>query len=260
MNAKADKPLLGRRVIVTRPSHQALALAAPLRELGAEVVLIPALEIAPPMDAEPLRAAVANLASYDWLVVTSVNGATALGRELRAQDVPLHGPLIAAVGVATAEALHRLDAATSRILPDNFNAEQLAIKLAPEVAGKRVLLVQGQSAATSLQDAIVAAGAHVERVDAYRSIAPAILPKMLGLWLLENKNADAVTFTSAQMALNFFRALEAKGAALPPQTVIASIGPVTSRALREIGHPSDVEAKSARMEDLAAALGQYFSE
>jgi uroporphyrinogen-III synthase len=193
-------------------------------------------------------------------VVTSANGASALARELGAQNKEMEAsPQIAAVGMATADALPCATHARRTIVPEIFSARQMALRLGRHVAGKRVLLVQGTSAAPALQEALFAAGAHVERVDAYRSVAPADLGQRIAEWLSENKTADAVTFTSAQMALNFFRALESKQAVLAPTTMIASIGPVTSRALRDMGRAPQVEAKAARMEDLAAALGAFFA-
>jgi uroporphyrinogen-III synthase len=248
-------------VVVTRPASQAEALAEPLRALGAEVLIVPALEILPPLDRGPLRNAIRNLDQYDWIVVTSVNGALALQRELSAQGKDLGGPrpAVAAVGLATQDAMFRLGA-VMQLIPDRYSAEQLALKMAPLVEGKRVLLWQGTSAGSTLAEGLFAAGARVERVDAYRAAEPPALARQLGLLLLERKQIDAVTFTSAQMALNFFRALERNGTELPSGTVIASIGPVTSSALREMGKTVDVEAPAATMQSLAHVLGEHFSE
>jgi uroporphyrinogen-III synthase len=256
---ETPKPLAGRCVIVTRPSAQAELLAVPLRALGAEVVVISALEILPAMDAAPLRNAIAHLETYDWLVVTSVNGVSAIEREARSQgkNLDTRNLQIAAVGEVTAAAMTAAGG-PARILPDNFNATELAERLAHHMPSRRVLLVQGTGANNSLAEALAAKGAHVERVDAYRNGVPATLAKELGLFLLSGKHADAVTFTSSQMAVNFFRALEAKGKQLPAETVIASIGPVTSATLRELGHPPQIEARPSTMAALAAALGDFF--
>jgi uroporphyrinogen-III synthase len=257
----AAKPLAGRCVIVTRPSAQAQMLAEPLRALGAEAFVISALEILPAIDAAPLRDAVTHLENYDWLVVTSVNGVSAIEREARAQDKSLDTRKlqIAAIGEVTAAAMTAAGG-PARILPDNFTATQLAERLAHHMPGRRVLLVQGTGANNSLGEALAAKGAHVERVDAYRNAVPAALAKELGLFLLSGKRADAVTFTSSQMALNFFRALEAKEQSLSEETVIASIGPVTSATLRELGHAPDVEARPSTMAALADALGDFFRD
>lgn len=256
---ETPRPLAGRSVIVTRPTAQAELLAGPLRSLGAEVVVISALEILPAMDPAPLRAAIGHLENYDWLVVTSVNGVATIAREVQAQgkNLDTRELQIAAVGEVTANAMTAAGG-PARILPDNFSANELAKRIAHHVNGKRVLLVQGLGAKNDLADALAAEGAHVERVDAYRSAVPATLAKGIGLFFRSGKRADAVTFTSSQMALNFFRALEEKRTTLPPGMVIASIGPVTSATLRDLGHAPDVEAKPSTMESLAAALGEFF--
>lgn len=255
----APEPLAGRCVIVTRPAAQAELLAEPLRALGADVIVISALEILPAMDAAPLRRAIGSIEDYDWLVVTSVNAVSAIAREAQSRGKILDTPRlqIAAVGEVTAAAMTAAGG-PARILPDNFTASELAEQLAHHMPGRRVLLVQGSGANNSLGEALAAKGAHVERVDAYRNGVPATLVKELGLFLLSGKNADAVTFTSSQMALNFFRALEAKKASLAAETVIASIGPVTSATLRDLGHPPQVEARPSTMAALAAALGDFF--
>ncbi len=255
----APKPLAGRCVIVTRPAAQAELLAGPLRSLGAEVAVISALEILPAMDPAPLRNAIGRLEDFDWLVVTSVNGVSAIAREVQAQakNLDTNKLQIAVVGEVTAAAMNAIGG-PARILPENFNADALAMRLAHHMNGRRVLLVQGLDAKANLAEALAAKGAHVERVDAYRSGVPATLAKEIGLFFRSGKRADAVTFTSSQMALNFFRALEEKRTALPPEIVIASIGPVTSAALRGLGHPPQVEAEPSTMEVLAAALGEFF--
>lgn len=260
MPTEPRRPLAGRTVIVTRPAIQAEALAQPLGNLGAEVAIISALEILPPLDSAPLKAAIAHLETYDWLVVTSANGAAALDHELRAQEKEIAAtPRIAAVGMATAQALNEVRAAV-RLVPEEHNAEQLARRMAPLVDGKRVLLLQGTSASNTFAERLFAAGARVERVDAYRIAEPPALQKEISLFFHSGKRADAVTFTSAQAAVTFFRALESAGAALPRGTVIASIGPVTSSALRELGRPPDVQAPSATMQSLAQALADYFAD
>jgi len=255
------RPLAGRCVIVTRPSAQAELLADPLRELGAEVVVISALEILPAMDSTPLRDAISHLQDYDWLVVTSVNGVNAIAHQVRTQakeaDLDSSKLQIAAVGEVTATEMTEAGG-PARILPENFRADQLAKQLASHVNGRRVLLVQGLGAKNDLAEALASEGAHVERVDAYRSTEPATLTKELRLFLLSGKRADAVTFTSSQMARNFFRALERKQLSLPSETVLASIGPVTTATLRNLGHPPQVEANPSTMAALASALGEFF--
>ena len=169
MTALVDRPLAGKTVLVTRPAAQAEALAAPLRELGAAVELIPSLEILPPMDRARLTEAVHNLTQYDWLVLTSVNGVAALEREMVAQRITFDEVRanVAVVGLATGDAMIKLGR-LSRIVPETFNAERLALRMAGEVGGKRVLLLQGAGAASTMQNGLLQAGA---RVEARRSLS-----------------------------------------------------------------------------------------
>lgn len=253
-----SRPLEGKTIVVTRPLHQAEALTAPLHELGAVVELIPALEIQPCVDGA-LRKAVARLEEFDWLVVTSVNGVAALDEEARRQGKRLDESTlkVAAVGSGTGEAMTAAGARAQHI-PVDFTSKDLAERIAQHVPNCRVLLVQGTAAPSALADALTAAGARVQRVDAYRSVIPTAFTRQVETFFRGRNKADAVTFTSGQIAQNFFAALRASSITLPEGMVVASVGPVTTEALRKLGHPPVVEAKSARMEDFAAALGEFF--
>jgi uroporphyrinogen-III synthase len=207
-----------------------------------------------------LRAAVAHLEKYDWLVVTSTNGADALGREAQRQGVSLERMRldVAAVGTGTAERLE-VFGAPARHIPDAFTAFDLGKRIAQDTSRCRVLLVQGTEAPNELAQTLAAAGAAVERVDAYRMGVPHTLRKQIKLLLWEEKKPDAVTFTSPQIAKNFFDALAASELSLPETTVFAAIGPVTAQAMAQMGHPPHVIARESRMAALASALGDFFA-
>ncbi|HEY1809330.1 MAG TPA: uroporphyrinogen-III synthase, partial [Acidobacteriaceae bacterium] len=167
-------PLAGRTILVTRARRQAGALADRLRALGAGVFEIPAIEIIPPDSLDPLDAALRDLSPYDWLIVTSVNGARALADRMAALGV---GPAafahikIAAVGSATAQALRGIGLEIT-VTPREYVAESLVEALGEQVRGKRVLLARAAVARDVIPDALRERGAVLDVVDAYKTVVP----------------------------------------------------------------------------------------
>jgi uroporphyrinogen-III synthase len=245
--------LAGRRILVTRSRSQGSELAARLEELGAETILIPTIEIVPPEDDGPLRAALGRLGEFDWMVLTSANAVEALTRY---GAVAPAGLKIAAIGPATAKALEKAGFRVE-LMPEQYVAESLAEALLPVTQGARVLLVRAAVAREVLPETLRAGGARVTEVEAYRSVVPvgsvAALREVLAGYGL-----DAVTFTSASTAQNLVELLRAGGLTLPDGVVRASIGPVTSRALAELGMSATVEAKEATIPALVTALQDWF--
>jgi uroporphyrinogen-III synthase len=254
--------LKGRRVLVTRPAHQAEKLAAPLRALGAEVLLLPMLEVLPPSDPAPLRHSVRNLGTFRWIVFSSANAVRAVAVELLAQDSRLQDypdSRVAAVGEETAHALADLGREAD-FVPDIATAASLAATLAPLVGGQHLLLPQQPGASPSLALALETAGAKVQRVDAYRTALPVESAAGLKALYADNtKVPDVLTFASAQSARNFYELVRDAGIPLPPNTVIASIGPATSEALKVIGAEPQVQAVRPTAESLAKAIASYFA-
>jgi uroporphyrinogen III methyltransferase/synthase len=240
------RPLFGRRVVVTRSPGQAGELAARLHLLGAEVVEVPTIRIADPADGgAALRSAMAAPGRYDWLVVTSPNGARRALAELHdARD--LAGVRLAAVGPGTAGVLSehhlRVD-----LVPDRFVAEGLLAAFPdPPEGGGRVLLARAEVAREVLPDGLRARGWQVDVVDAYRTVPV----ELDGAARERARSADAITFTSASSVANFVAA--AGTDALPP--VVAVIGPVTAAAARDLGVPVTAEAAEHTLDGLVAAL------
>ncbi len=248
-------PLAGRRVLVTRAAHQAGKLSDALRELGAEPVEVPVLEIRPPESYEPLDTALRNLDSYDWLVFTSANSVPIF--QIRALDlgIPLSNltARIAAVGRATAQALETLARLNVSLIPKEYVAESIVAELAPQVAGCRVLLARAEIARDVIPDALRAAGATVDVVDAYRNVMPEAAPELLREAL--KKGIDAATFTSSSSVTHLAEAARAAGLQFPFSGVRAiSIGPITSQTLRELGCEPAAEAHSHDIPGLVAAV------
>ncbi len=252
-----NRPLLGRRVVVTRARAQAGELVGRLAALGAATVEVPAIEIVDPDDGgASLDAAVERLGDYDWLVLTSPNGARRLldaldraGRDARA----LGGVRLATIGPGTAAAL-----AAARLIPNlvppRFVAESLldAFPDPPEPGGGRVLLVRAAVARDVLPAGLAARGWDVDVVDAYRS-EPVPLSEAQATALAE---AEIVTFTSSSTVTNLLAA--AGGRPLPP--VVAAIGPVTAATAREHGLDVAVEAEVHTIDGLVDALVSWAAE
>jgi uroporphyrinogen-III synthase len=233
-------PLESRRILVTRARHQAGKLSEGLRALGAEPVEVPVLEIQPPASYQPLDTALRNLASCDWLILTSANTVRVLAERARSLGVALNGPQVAVVGAATATEAEKLGLSID-LAPEEYVAESLAAALVSRIEGRRVLLARAAVARDVIPDALRAAGAIVDVVDAYRNGVPADAPELLRRALAQP--IDAATFTSSSTVTHLAEAAAGAGLAFPLAGVPAiSIGPVTSQTLRELNWPPAAEA------------------
>ena len=246
-------------MLVTRAPHQASELADRLRALGAEPVLIPTIEIVPPSSYEVLDAAIAELAGFDVVAFTSANAVEAFVERARVAGVRPEPRRVAVVGKATQRAVEALGLRVD-VVPTVFTAESLAEALAPEASGRRFLLVLAEGAPATLRDGLMAAGAaRVTVTPAYSNRVPeASVAAVASLFCSAETYPDAITFTSASTANNLVGLLEAAGLKLPEAVVRASIGPVTSRTMRELGLAPHVEAKESTIAGLVEALVDYF--
>jgi uroporphyrinogen-III synthase len=252
--AEADLPLAGVRVVVTRAAHQARATARAFERAGAEVALLPLLELAPPADPAPLAAALASLDGYAWIVFTSAN---AVERVLDGTRGLPPGLRVASVGEATSDAL-RARGVEPDLEPAEPRAEGLAAELAPRLAaGARVLLPQAADARPVLARELARAGARVDRVDAYAKRTPPAAHERAAE-IFGTASLGWVTFTSPSTAHAFAELGAALwGADWPAQRrglLAASIGPVTSAALRELGIEPAAEAAAPADPELVAAV------
>jgi len=232
----AAGPLAGRTIAVTRARAQASALAARLRAFGARVVEAPAIRI------EPLAVDLPDLARYDLLCLTSPNGVRRLFEEVRDARA-LAGPTIAAIGPGTAAALREHGVAAD-VVPERAVGEALVGAL-DGVPVRRALVARAAQARDVVPDALRARGAEVDVLALYRTVAEPLDPEARAAAL----GADYATFTSAS-SVRFFHA--AAGTLDGPR--LASIGPVTTAALRELGYVAALEAGDHTPEGLVAAL------
>ena len=278
--------LTGKRILVTRAVRQAGKLSDALRELGATPVEVPVIEIQPAEDFAPLEKAIRQLNSYDWLIFTSANAVSILAFNASLHGFSIHnspGPKIAAIGRATAEAVERAHLKVD-LVPEDYVAESLvdaflkrhevsghdfsraksAAKkegaLAPEgnLAGQRILIARAAIARDVIPDALRAAGAHVDVVDAYRNVMPQAAPALLRAAL--EQGIDAATFTSSSSVTHLADAAKAAGLAFPFSGVSAiSIGPITSQTLRELLWEPAAEAAQSDIPGLIAAVQKLFA-
>lgn len=261
------------RILITRSFRQASELADRLSATGAEPILIPTIEIVGPSSFAALDAALARLISaetedrFHWLIFTSANAVAAFHRRFQAlPKVLIPNPcLVAAIGPATALALEAIGF-TPDVVPPQAVAESLTDALLPHAlqfdgTPTRFLLVRAEQARELLPESLRAAGAEVTIAPAYRTVVPeGAVEALRGLFTRPEDYPDAITFTSSSTARNFFALLEAAGMVLPHGIVRASIGPVTSATLRELGQPPHVEAPEANVTALAETLVQHLRQ
>jgi uroporphyrinogen-III synthase/uroporphyrinogen III methyltransferase/synthase len=249
-------PLVGRRVVVTRSAGQASKLSEALRALGAEPVEVPVIQIVPPESYAALDAAIRNLSQYDWLIFTSANAVRAAAERAAYLDAALDeavGLRLAAVGPATAAEAQRIGLTVTLVPEAAYRAEGLLEALGTHAAGARILMARAAAARDVLPDALRAAGAQVNVVDAYRNVMPKDAPNALRSALAAT--VDAATFTSSSSVTHLKEAAERAEIAFPFAGVPAiSIGPITSATLRELGWEPAAEAEQSDIANLVDAV------
>lgn len=259
-----ETPLAGRSVLVTRTREQAHSLVDPLEALGAEVLAMPVLETIDPADWGPVDSAIHAIGTYDWIVFTSTNGVDRFFhrfREIHGDFDALASTCMAAVGSATAHRM-RSEGFPPAIVPEDYRAEGLVAAFQELDAEKchRVLIPRAEEAREVLPDALRSMGCDVDVVIVYRTTQakpdPAILAR------LSAGHVDVGTFASGAMAGAFFDAVSSAG--LDPHEVmrgmaVASIGPITTGALRKLGYEPDVEATESTMGALVDAVVRLYA-
>ena len=232
----SGQPLAGKRILVTRARHQAGRLAEALEAHGAEVLRLPTIEIVPPESYSLMDAALDRISGFDWLIVTSANGAASLADRMEFLSIPVqrfHHLHLAAIGSATAGALERIGLKVSA-MADEYVAEAMVSLLRERVAGKHVLLIRAAVARDVIPQQLRKCGADIHVVEAYRTVVPFVsIDQVRGLFGGGKRLPDAITFTSSSTVNNFFALLAAARVELPKELRAVSIGPVTTRTLRQ---------------------------
>ena len=280
--APSNLPLTGIRVLVGRARHQAGALSRELRTLGASVLEIPFIEIRHPRSFKPLDSALKSLSSYDWLILTSVNGVEAMWKRLdklkldfadvreghdfsRAirsnrwnSALAAAGPhsrnlRVAAIGPATKKAIEQRGIKVN-VVPKEYVAESVVRSLRRRVKGKRVLLVRAKVARDVIPNELRKAGAQVDVVEAYETVVPRSSRTLLRNALkISHLRPQIITFTSSSTVRNFVALMGSRENKLDG-IQLASIGPVTSSTLRELHLRVDIKAKQFSIPGLVEAI------
>jgi uroporphyrinogen-III synthase len=278
--AGTKQPLRGVRVLVGRARHQAGALSTELRKHGAEVMEIPFIQIRKPKSFQPMDEALKNLRIYDWLILTSVNGVESMWDRMRKtgqhygfsrsartskskSDRVAEGPLprVAAIGPATQKAIEQRGVRVD-VVPREYVAESVVRSLRNRVNGKRVLLVRAKVARDVIPRELRKAGARVDVVEAYETMVPQSSGARLNPVLKNTKKRPhVITFTSSSTVRNFVSLIDSRRAPVNNLDGIrlASIGPITSSTLRELGLRVDIQAKEFTIPGLVKAISQAFA-
>lgn len=257
-----NRPLSGRKIIVTRAAEQAGEFSTMLEARGATILECATIKLVEPESWAELDAAIVNLASYDWLVLTSGNAVrfffdrlAALGLDSRA----LGGCKVCAVGPKTADSIRNYGIRAD-LIPTEYKAEGVVAEFARlGINGKNILFPHADRARDIIPGQLQTMGAHVTAPVAYRNILPdRLCPE--ALFALEKRCVDCITFTSSSTVLNLSHLL---GIDLLTDMLkgvtVASIGPVTSKTCRELGLKVDIEPAQHTLAALTDIIGQHFS-
>ena len=260
-----DRPLFGRKIVVTRSREQSDDLVEMLEERGAEPISAPTIRISPPHDSGPLEQACAEIGGFDWIIFTSANSVdSVMGRVLSSGDArDLKGVRLCAVGPSTASQLQRYGLRAD-LIPGDHRAEGIieTLRGAGDISGRRFLLPRSDIGREVIGDELRQLGADVTDVVAYRT-TPAEAERTsdhdIYRMLLE-RQIDAVTFTSASTVRNFVTIYgEDQAADLLATTTVACIGPVTAEAAQQLGIATTVMPARYTVPDLVDALVQHFA-
>jgi len=252
-----QRPLLGKRILVTRPRRQAAAMVHRLIDLGAVPYVLPMVEVREPDDWTPVDAAIRRLKEIDWLVFTSANGVAALLNRVEAigLDLRILGDVrIAAIGPKTADALREYHLRAD-LVPHRYQSEDLAAALLAAVpAGAKVLLARADRGREVLREQL-AAHCNVEQVAVYSQV-DGIEAGQDVLDALRRGEIEYVTLTSSNIARALLQRLDAtcKGRIESGEVKLVSISPVTSADIRRFGFPVTAEAKQATMDGVIEVL------
>lgn len=255
-----DKPLFGKRVLVTRARAQASNLSSLLAKQGAEIIEFPAIEIQPPKSYQKLDQAIEEIAEYDWIVFTSVNGVDYFSDRLVLKDRDwrdLKGLKICAIGPKTAERLSELGLKIDYVPPE-YRAEGIIEGLKErDIAGKKILLARAAVARDILPGELEALGAKVTVAPTYQTVIPKV--DQVGTEsLLQGDKIDLITFTSSSTVKNFKKLWESLGDTdIFAKALTACIGPITANTAKEEGFLIDIQAKEYTIEGLVQAILDY---
>jgi uroporphyrinogen III methyltransferase / synthase len=256
----AEKPLAGKRILITRARDQAAVFSSSLRDLGAEVIELPTIEIVPPASWKGLDRAIDHIRSYDWLIFTSANGVNFFWQRWKERNKDRLPPSlkICAIGPATAYQLMEkgIEVHTT---PKEYVAEAILRGFEKSMLkGKRILLARAKEARDILPEGLRKMGAQVDVVETYQTVKPKGGSKRLKELLMKGK-VDAITFTSSSTVNHFAELLKKEDLqALLKDTTIACIGPITARTAKNWKMRVQIQPQEYTVPALAQAIVQHF--
>lgn len=251
-----ERPLFGKRVLVTRSREQAGILSRKIEELGGEALEIPAISIEPPADYSLLDRSLRQAADYDWIIFTSINGVDGFFKRLKDLDMDIRclgKARLGAIGPVTREALERRGLRVEYV-PDHYYAEALAEGIKEKmIQGEKVLIPRAQKARPALVDMLCQFGMDVTEVPAYQTVItdPPVNPRKH----LEKGEVDLITFTSSSTVSNFLSLLGDKPLEVIPGDIrIVCIGSITAETALSHGLPVHAVAEEYTIDGLVEAL------
>jgi uroporphyrinogen III methyltransferase/synthase len=258
-----NRPLFGKRMVVTRARSQASDLTKMLEELGASCMEAPTIKISEPDDYGPMDRAIENLPSYDWIVFTSVNGVERFFERLFSKNLDarkLGSAKTACIGPATERKLKEYGVLAD-VLPKSYVAESVVEAfMGMDMKGRRVLIPRAMEARTLLPEELCKMGADVDEVTAYKTVeetdqAAAITER------LREGDIDLVTFTSSSTVKNFMALLpEGEGVDLIKNVTVACIGPVTAETAENLGLTVGISAETYTIPGLVDAIVRHYEK
>ena len=255
-----NRPLFGKRALVTRTRAQASALSDKLTQRGAMPVELPTIEIQPLDDYAELDRALQSVGDYDWAVFSSTNAVDIFFARMDALELDirtLHGVKVAAIGPATARKL-RGYGIIADFMPSSFVADAVVSEMdALGMGGKRVLLPQAEIARDTLRRGLAELGASVNGIAVYRTVTPKDSAERLQDILSDG--IDIATFASSSSVSNLIGLLDGNTSALKDAT-IACIGPITAKRAEELGLQVDIVASEYTIAGLIEAVESHFKE
>lgn len=262
LNWFEQRPLFGKRVLMTRAKEQAVELATMLASYGAEPVEAPTIRIVPPADWAPVDRAIGAIGAYDWVIFTSVNGVVQFMTRLRSSGLDarsLAGRRVCCIGPRTAQELEKFGV-TADVIPADYQAEGVLVTLGGQDLKKaHVLIPRAEVARELLPDELRARGAHVDVVPVYRTLAPSGDGEGWCRQLMD-RQIHVVTFTSSSTVRNFIEMLGGPDVvkALLQSVAIACIGPITAKTVEEYGLTVSIVPGENTIPALVDAIAQYY--
>ncbi len=256
-----NRPLFGKKIVITRARTQASDLISKLSDLGAHCLEFPTIDIIAPANNTRLDQAIDNMASYDWIVFTSVNGVTFFFKRLfeKGYDTRKLGHLkSASIGPATRDRLLSYGL-NSDIIPDSYRAESVVAAFKHEaIQGKKILLPRARDARPVLPVELTKMGAQVDEITTYAAEIVTHDTRDL-ISQLENKSVDVITFTSSSTVKNFKSLLpDDMFDDLMKDVTIASIGPITTDTAQALGFKVDITADTYTIDGLCEAILKHY--